>query len=94
MNIEQLVGILGKHGFVLDQAKPIQNGVQLIFTNGSKISVYRTGNINIQGKHCDVVRRILKPYREAELRQLSPGLEWYGIEINGFKMPEHSEEEF
>ena len=34
-------------------------GVQIVFSNGAKISFYTTGNINPQGKHADEVNRLI-----------------------------------
>ena len=40
MKKEVVAEILKPHGFILDEERPIQYGVQLIFRNGAKVSVY------------------------------------------------------
>lgn len=59
MKSEEVVEILKQHGCILDQEKSIPYGTQLIFRNGAMVSVYHTGKTNVQGKHFDVVSKLL-----------------------------------
>lgn len=59
MKKEEVVEILKEHGFILDQEKLINHGVQLVFRNGAIVCVYHTGKINVQGQHFEVVTEIL-----------------------------------
>jgi len=68
MKKEVVAEILKPHGFILDEERPIQYGVQLIFRNGAKVSVYDSGKVNPQGKHFDLVSKLLglsPPHRQA-----------------------------
>lgn len=59
MKKEEVVEILKEHGFILDQEKLINHGVQLVFRNGAIVCVYHTGKINVQGQHFEVVSELL-----------------------------------
>lgn len=59
MKKEEVVSILKQHGCILDEEKIIPHGVQLIFRNGAIVCVYKTGKISVQGKHFDVVSKLL-----------------------------------
>lgn len=56
---EEVLGILQDHGFVLDEEKSIQHGVQFTFRNGSKVSVYDKGTVTPQGQCTDQVKVLL-----------------------------------
>lgn len=59
MKKEEVVEILKEHGFILGKEISIPHGTQLIFRNGAMVSVYNTGKINVQGKHFDLVTKLL-----------------------------------
>lgn len=59
MTENEVLSILVNNGFVLDKKISIDYGVQLVFRNGAKVSVYHTGNVNLQGKHVDTVNELL-----------------------------------
>lgn len=59
MKSEQVKDILSANGFVLDEEKPIQYGVQLKFTNGSVVNVFDKGTITPQGKDVDLMKQLL-----------------------------------
>lgn len=59
MKKEQVLEILQAHRCVLECEKVIPYGVQLIFRNGVKVSVYQTGTVNPQGKHVEQVMELL-----------------------------------
>ena len=46
-------------GHTLKDNKQVQNGNQLCFSNGSKVTVYSTGTISVQGKNKEEVEKIL-----------------------------------
>lgn len=50
---------LQKNGFILCAQRPVNYGVVMIFQNGSKVTVYRTGTVNPQGKHIEQARYLL-----------------------------------
>jgi predicted nucleotide-binding protein len=56
---DQVIEILTGKGFVLDEQKLIQYGVQLRFTNGSLVSVFDKGTVTPQGKDSDLVKELL-----------------------------------
>ncbi len=59
MTKEQVLEILTGKGFVLDEEKIIQYGVQLRFTNGSLVSIFDKGTVTPQGKDADLVKELL-----------------------------------
>lgn len=59
MKKEEVLEILIPKGFILDKEISIPYGVQLVFRNGSKVSVYHTGKVNPQGKYIDLVNELL-----------------------------------
>lgn len=59
MNKDQVIEILTGNGFVLDEQKVIQYGVQLRFTNGSLVSVFDKGTVTPQGKDAELVKELL-----------------------------------
>jgi len=59
MKKEEVLTILEDKGFVLDKEKSFDHGVQLVFRNGAKVSVYHTGSVNPQGKHVNTVNELL-----------------------------------
>lgn len=59
MKSDQVKDILGTNGFVLDEEKEIQYGVQLKFTNGSIVNVFDKGTVTPQGKDVDLVKQLL-----------------------------------
>ena len=67
MNVDQVKEVLGAKGFVLDEEKKIQYGVQLKFTNGSLVSVFDKGTVSPQGKDVELVNQLLglAPGRQA-----------------------------
>lgn len=71
MHADQVQEILGASGFVLDEEKTIQYGVQLKFTNGSLASIFDKGTVTPQGKDVGIVKQLLglAPGRQAALPQ-------------------------
>lgn len=59
MRADQVKEVLGANGFMLDEEKPIQYGVQLKFTNGSVVNVFDKGTVTPQGKDVDLVKNLL-----------------------------------
>jgi len=59
MHADQVKEILGANGFMLDEEKAIQYGVQLKFTNGSVVNVFDKGTVTPQGKDVDLVKQLL-----------------------------------
>ena len=59
MQIDQVKEILTSNGFILDEEKPIQYGVQLKFANGSVVNVFDKGTVTPQGKDVEVVKQLL-----------------------------------
>lgn len=59
MKKEEVLGILQDNGFVLEEEKSIQHGVQFRFRNGSKVNVFEKGTISPQGKYVDKVKELL-----------------------------------
>lgn len=59
MNKEDVLGALQDAGFILDEEKRIQHGIQFCFRNGSKVNVYDKGTILPQGKCVEEVKKIL-----------------------------------
>lgn len=59
MKSDQVKDILDTNGFVLDEEKEIQYGVQLKFTNGSIVNVFDKGTVTPQGKDPDLVKQLL-----------------------------------
>ena len=59
MKKEEVLGILQDNGFVLEQEKEIQHGVQFCFRNGSKVNVFDKGTVTPQGKHVQKVKGLL-----------------------------------
>lgn len=59
MKSDQVKDILSTNGFVLDEEKEIQYGVQLKFTNGSIVNVFDNGTVTPQGKDADLVKQLL-----------------------------------
>lgn len=59
MKADQVKQVLGANGFVLDEEKEIQYGVQLKFTNGSVVSVFDKGTVTPQGKDVENVKQLL-----------------------------------
>jgi len=45
MKSDQVNDIFGTNGFVLDEEKEIEYGVQLKFTNGSIVNVFDNGTV-------------------------------------------------
>lgn len=56
---EQVLAKLTANGFVEDGEKPIQNGVQVRFSNGSIVNVFDSGSVTPGGKQQDLVKAIL-----------------------------------
>ncbi len=51
---------LQSNGFILCAERPVKGGLQLIFQNGSMVTVYRrTGTVLPQGKHIPLARHLL-----------------------------------
>lgn len=59
MKKEEVLGILQDNGFVLDEEKAIAYGIQFIFRNGAKVSVFDKGTVAPQGQHIDKVKGLL-----------------------------------
>lgn len=59
MRKEQVLGLLQDNGFVLDEEKSIPYGVQFLFRNGSKVTVYDKGTVTPQGQHIEQVKAFL-----------------------------------
>lgn len=59
MKKEEVLGILQDNGYVLDEEKIIPYGVQFIFRNGSKVTVYDKGTVSPQGMHIDQTKSLL-----------------------------------
>lgn len=59
MKKEEVLGILQDNGFVLDEEKAIAYGIQFLFRNGAKISVFDKGTVTPQGQHIDQVKVLL-----------------------------------
>ncbi|MFZ5579427.1 MAG: TIR domain-containing protein [Pseudomonadota bacterium] len=59
MKREEVLGILQDNGFVLDEEKSIPYGVQFLFRNGSKVSVFDKGTVTPQGQHIEQVKELL-----------------------------------
>ena len=59
MKKEEVLGILQDNGFVLDEEKTIAYGIQFLFRNGAKVSVFDKGTVTPQGQHIDQVKVLL-----------------------------------
>ena len=59
MKKEQVLKILQDSGFILDKEKPLLCGIQLVFRNGSKVTVYHKGTVLPQGNHIPLARHLL-----------------------------------
>lgn len=59
MKKEKVLGILQDNGFVLDEEKTIAYGIQFLFRNGAKVSVFDKGTVTPQGQHIDQVKVLL-----------------------------------
>lgn len=59
MKKEMVLEIMHRGGFIFDEEKSIPFGVQLVFRNGSKVSVYNSGAVSPQGKVAEYVRNLL-----------------------------------
>lgn len=59
LSVEQIKELMATAGFQLVEEKEIAHGIQLRFSNGSTVSVYSSGKINIQGKDQDLVKGVL-----------------------------------
>ncbi len=59
MKKEQVLKSLQDSGFILDEEKSIQYGIQLVFRNGAKVIVYHRGTVLPQGKHIELVNKLL-----------------------------------
>ncbi len=59
MKAEDVIKILTKHGFVVDETKEIAHAQQIKFTNGSLVNVYNTGKIVAAGKEQELVKNLL-----------------------------------
>lgn len=59
MHAEQVKEILGANGFIVDEEKAIQYGVQLKFTNGSVVNVFDKGTVTPQGRDVELVKQLL-----------------------------------
>lgn len=59
MKKEMVLGKLQDAGFILNEEKTIQYGIQFCFSNGAKVIVYDKGTVTPQGKCVDDVKRIL-----------------------------------
>lgn len=59
MKKEEALGILQDNGFVLDEEKHIPHGIQFLFRNGAKVSVFDKGTVTPQGQHIDQVKALL-----------------------------------
>lgn len=59
MKKEEVLGILQDNGFVLEEEKQIQHGVQFCFRNGSKVNVFDKGTVTPQGQHVQQVKELL-----------------------------------
>ncbi len=59
MNKDDVNEILSANGFVLDEEREIQYGVQLRYTNGSVVNVFDKGTVTPQGKDVDKIKGLL-----------------------------------
>ncbi len=59
LSVEQIKELMATAGFQLVEEKEIAHGIQLRFSNGSTVSLYSSGKINIQGKDQDLVKGVL-----------------------------------
>jgi predicted nucleotide-binding protein len=59
VNVDEAKRALGDAGLTLSEAKAVQSGHQLRFTNGAVVTVFDTGKISVQGKEQDRVKAIL-----------------------------------
>lgn len=59
MKKEKVLGILQDNGCVLDEEKTIAYGIQFLFRNGAKVSVFDKGTVTPQGQHIDQVKVLL-----------------------------------
>lgn len=59
MKKEEVLGLLQDNGFALDEEKVIPYGVQFIFRNGARVTVYDKGTVTPQGQHVERVKTIL-----------------------------------
>jgi len=77
MNKNEVNDTLSANGFVLEEEREIQYGVQLRYSNGSLVSVFDKGTVTPQGKHVDKVKELLgqaRPKTAAAGKQaITPG---------------------
>jgi len=59
MDKDQVNEILSANGFVLDEERDIQYGVQLRYNNGSVVNVFDKGTVTPQGKDVEQVKELL-----------------------------------
>lgn len=72
MKSNQVKDILGTNGFILDEEKEIQYGVQLKFSNGSIVNVFDKATVTPQGKDADFVKQLLGLTPEKATIPVSP----------------------
>jgi len=59
MDINDLKGLLQENGHLVQSEKELSNGTQLRLTNGALVNLFYTGNINVQGKNAEPIKKLL-----------------------------------
>ena len=60
MTKNEIINQLKTHSINITEEKNIQNGVQLIFSNGCKLNLFNSGTVQYQGKNSDETKQLVE----------------------------------
>lgn len=59
MDIQELKELLETNGHLVTSEKELEHGVQLKLSNGSRVNLFYSGKINVQGGNSEPIKQIL-----------------------------------